>query len=62
MIQAINKIVLIKNEKKYINITSFEKVRLELKIKNKGLKCSKTSIKQILKDNNIKLRNFTLIG
>ncbi|WP_342261551.1 hypothetical protein [Spiroplasma endosymbiont of Notiophilus biguttatus] len=55
MIQAINKIVLIKNEKKYINITSFEKVRLELKIKNKGLKCSKTSIKQILKDNNIKL-------
>ncbi|WP_342260795.1 transposase [Spiroplasma endosymbiont of Notiophilus biguttatus] len=62
LIQAINKIVLIKNEKKYINITSFEKVRLELKIKNKGLKCSKTSIKQILKDNNIKLRNFTLIG
>ncbi|WP_342260781.1 IS3 family transposase [Spiroplasma endosymbiont of Notiophilus biguttatus] len=55
LIQAINKIVLIKNEKKYINITSFEKVRLELKIKNKGLKCSKTSIKQILKDNNIKL-------
>ncbi|WP_342261348.1 hypothetical protein [Spiroplasma endosymbiont of Notiophilus biguttatus] len=55
MIQAINKIVLIKNEKKYINITSFEKVRLELKIKNKGFKCSKTSIKQILKDNNIKL-------
>ncbi|WP_342261471.1 hypothetical protein [Spiroplasma endosymbiont of Notiophilus biguttatus] len=53
LIQAINKIVLIKNEKKYINMTSFEKVRLELKIKNKGLKCSKTSIKQILKDNRL---------
>ena len=55
LLKELNKIVVNNNKNKIINITSLEKVRLELKKNNNNLKCSKNSIMRLLEDNNIKL-------
>lgn len=55
LLKELNKIVIMNNKNKIINITSLEKVRLELKKNNTNLKCSKNNIMSVLKNNNIKL-------
>lgn len=55
LLKELNKIVVMNNKNKIINITSLEKVRLELKKNNTNLKCSKNSIMRLLENNNIKL-------
>lgn len=55
LLKELNKIVVVNIKDKIINITSLEKVRLELKKNNTNLKCSKNSILRLLEDNNIKL-------
>lgn len=53
LLKELNKIVVNNNKEKIINITSLEKVRLQLKQNNANLKCSKNSIMRLLEDNNI---------
>lgn len=55
LLKELNKIVVVNAKDKIINITSLEKVRLELKKNNNNLKCSKNSIMRLLEDNNIQL-------
>lgn len=59
LLKELNKIVVMNNKNKIINITSLEKVRLELKKNNNNLKCSKNSIMSVLKNNNIQTINQT---
>lgn len=55
LLEELNKIAIINSQEKTINITSLEKVRLQLKKNNPELKCSKISIKSVLETNSIKL-------
>lgn len=55
LLKELNKMVVVNAQDKIINITSLEKVRLELKKNNTNVKCSKNGIMSLLEDNNIKL-------